>query len=264
MTAPMPGPDGPGVSNAGGSSLVLFKSSRTQGCGVEAGRVSVAPRGAGAFPRADRRLAAADERVGDASARQRSLCQGVRRATHARPRDAQGARMGADRRRDQDRRRTGRARRRSTPTRPPPRLDKRADEILAKRRWMLSRRALHEPRSRRLGIRRAGAGRARAVLLPAGGRGAGAQLHRFRHLCGRRHHRTCASSGSTIISSCCARRCSGRRSATPRGSSCSACRCRSRCRWPRRCCSTASSRGSRGFCAPPISRRSSPPWSRSR
>ena len=28
MTAPMPGPDGPGVSNAGGSSLVLFKSSR--------------------------------------------------------------------------------------------------------------------------------------------------------------------------------------------------------------------------------------------
>lgn len=27
MTAPMPGPDGPGVSNAGGSSLVLFKSS---------------------------------------------------------------------------------------------------------------------------------------------------------------------------------------------------------------------------------------------
>ena len=28
MTAPMPGPDGPGVSNAGGSSLVLFKSSQ--------------------------------------------------------------------------------------------------------------------------------------------------------------------------------------------------------------------------------------------
>ena len=28
MTAPMPGPDGPGVSNAGGSSLVLFKSSK--------------------------------------------------------------------------------------------------------------------------------------------------------------------------------------------------------------------------------------------
>jgi multiple sugar transport system substrate-binding protein len=27
MTAPVPGPDGPGVSNAGGSSLVLFKSS---------------------------------------------------------------------------------------------------------------------------------------------------------------------------------------------------------------------------------------------
>lgn len=28
MTAPMPGPDGPGLSNAGGSSLVLFKASR--------------------------------------------------------------------------------------------------------------------------------------------------------------------------------------------------------------------------------------------
>lgn len=28
MTAPMPGPDGPGVSNAGGSSLVIFKRSR--------------------------------------------------------------------------------------------------------------------------------------------------------------------------------------------------------------------------------------------
>lgn len=30
MTAPMPGPDGPGLSNAGGSSLVLFKGSRHQ------------------------------------------------------------------------------------------------------------------------------------------------------------------------------------------------------------------------------------------
>lgn len=30
MTAPMPGPDGPGVSNAGGSSLVIFKRSRYQ------------------------------------------------------------------------------------------------------------------------------------------------------------------------------------------------------------------------------------------
>ena len=30
MTAPMPGPDGPGVSNAGGSSLVIFRRSRQQ------------------------------------------------------------------------------------------------------------------------------------------------------------------------------------------------------------------------------------------
>jgi multiple sugar transport system substrate-binding protein len=30
MTAPMPGPDGPGISNAGGSSLVIFKRSRQQ------------------------------------------------------------------------------------------------------------------------------------------------------------------------------------------------------------------------------------------
>jgi multiple sugar transport system substrate-binding protein len=30
MTAPMPGPDGPGVSNAGGSSLVIFRRSKHQ------------------------------------------------------------------------------------------------------------------------------------------------------------------------------------------------------------------------------------------
>ena len=33
MTAPMPGPDGPGVSNAGGSSLVLFRRSHLQDAG---------------------------------------------------------------------------------------------------------------------------------------------------------------------------------------------------------------------------------------
>jgi len=33
MTAPMPGPDGPGVSNAGGSSLVLFSRSRQRAAG---------------------------------------------------------------------------------------------------------------------------------------------------------------------------------------------------------------------------------------
>jgi len=33
MTAPMPGPEGPGVSNAGGSSLVLFRRSHLQDAG---------------------------------------------------------------------------------------------------------------------------------------------------------------------------------------------------------------------------------------
>jgi multiple sugar transport system substrate-binding protein len=33
MTAPVPGPDGPGISNAGGSSLVLFKTSDKQAAG---------------------------------------------------------------------------------------------------------------------------------------------------------------------------------------------------------------------------------------
>ena len=42
MTAPMPGPNGPGVSSAGGASLVIFSHSQTQARGVGADGVPVA------------------------------------------------------------------------------------------------------------------------------------------------------------------------------------------------------------------------------
>ena len=59
MTAPMPGPNGPGVSSAGGASLVIFSHSQTQAGGVGADGVPVALGRAAALLRAHRQHAAA-------------------------------------------------------------------------------------------------------------------------------------------------------------------------------------------------------------
>ena len=65
MTAPLPGPNGPGASIAGGSSLVLFRASRNKAAAWQLDRVSLAARRAAALPRAHRRPAAAAQRVGE-------------------------------------------------------------------------------------------------------------------------------------------------------------------------------------------------------
>ena len=110
MTAPMPGPDGPGVSNAGGSSLVLFKSSKKKDAAWKLVAFLSRPDIQVRFHALTGDLPPRKSVWATPGAGQRSLCQGVRRAADARARDAQGARMGADRRRDEDRRRKGRAR----------------------------------------------------------------------------------------------------------------------------------------------------------
>ena len=115
-------------------------------------------------------------------------------------------------------------------------LDRKTDEILEKRRWMLdqgSRR--HESAARRLVVRRAGADRARRVLLPAGARGARDEPDRFRSVRAQRFRQPALHRLRQLRASCCASRCSGRRSATPSTSWCSACRCRSACRSAPRC-----------------------------
>ena len=59
MTAPMPGPDGPGRSSAGGASLVIFRSLATQGGGLGAAEYLSRPARSAALLRAHRRHAAA-------------------------------------------------------------------------------------------------------------------------------------------------------------------------------------------------------------
>ena len=71
-TAPLPGPDGPGVSIAGGSSLVLFAALAAQGRGLAADRVPREPDDDAALPRADRRPAAAAQAWHAPGARRRS------------------------------------------------------------------------------------------------------------------------------------------------------------------------------------------------
>ena len=62
-TAPLPGPDGPGVSTAGGSSLVIFKGSRAKGSRLEADQLPERARDDAALPRPHRRPAAAAQRL---------------------------------------------------------------------------------------------------------------------------------------------------------------------------------------------------------
>ena len=97
-TAPLPGPDGPGVSIAGGSSLVDLPRSRAQGRGLAADRVPVAsPRRCSASTRSPatcRRGAAPGERRRSPTT---STLAGVSRAARARARRAQDARVGAHR-----------------------------------------------------------------------------------------------------------------------------------------------------------------------
>ena len=92
-----PGPrSGPGVSVAGGSSLVLFRALAPPGRGLEADRVPVAPRAAGALLAAHRRSAGAPRGVADTALANDPAGAGVRAAAQARRLDAQGAGVGAD------------------------------------------------------------------------------------------------------------------------------------------------------------------------
>ena len=140
MTAPLPGPDGPGASTAGGSSLVIFRVVAAQGCGMEADRVPVATRRAAALPRADRRPAAAPQRPGTTPAlRRRRACARVPRPARARARRRPRCRSGSasPRRCSSSAERVVRGGEASTHA--AAELDARVDAILEKRRWMLQR-----------------------------------------------------------------------------------------------------------------------------
>ena len=142
-TAPLPGPDGPGASIAGGSSLVMFRASPHEGRGLAADRVSCRE------PETQQRFHAL---TGDLPPRRSALDERRRSPTTAYARafrdqlervraDAARSRVGAHRA----------ARCSSSPSASVRgelavdgcrgELDARADAILEKRRWMLARGA---------------------------------------------------------------------------------------------------------------------------
>ena len=250
---PLPGPDGPGASVAGGTSFVMFRTSKHKAAAWKLIEYLSEPGGAGRFHAPDRRPAAAALAWDDPALANDPYARAFRDPARARRSRRRRCRNGnASRRKcgwSANRWRNGRM----SVDEAAAELDRRADAILEKRRWMLDAaqpappERSHEAVARRLDLRRAGAAGDRAVLLPAGGRRAGAEPHRFRPLRAGRHRTTCASSASTTTSTCCRTRCSGRRWATRCISSSSACRCRSRCRWARRCCCIRSSARFKGF-----------------
>ena len=200
--------------------------SRAQGGGVEADRISVAARGAVALLRADRRPAAAAQRLG------RSRCSPT---TATPPRSATSSSAPKRRRRcpngSGSDSRCASSRSARWPGRSAPRSSARRstrDTDAHARKAPLEARPGGEAMSRRSlagwAFAGAGADHARPVLLRAGAARLRAQPDRFRPLRARRYSTTCASSASAIMPSCCRRRCSGRRSATPSTSSSSACR----------------------------------------
>lgn len=138
MTAPMPGPDGPGLSNAGGSSLVLFKTSRHQDAAWQLVRFLSRPDIQVRFhaltgdlpPRISvwRTKALADDPYARAFGEQMTRL----RAT---PKVPEWERIGTEIRTIGEKAAHGEL----TVDAAAAALDKRADEILAKRRWMLAR-----------------------------------------------------------------------------------------------------------------------------
>ena len=138
MTAPMPGPDGPGLSNAGGSSLVLFKASRHKDAAWQLVRFLSRPDIQVRFhaltgdlpPRISvwRTRALADDPYARAFGEQMTRL----RAT---PKVPEWERIGTEIKTIGEKAAHGEL----TVDAAAAALDKRADEILAKRRWMLAR-----------------------------------------------------------------------------------------------------------------------------
>ena len=242
-TAPLPGPDGPGVSTAGGSSLVIFRSSRAQGGGVEADRVPQRAGDDAALSRPHRRPAAAAQRLARTGARRRS---------RRRRRSASNSSACAPRRRSPN----GSASSRRCSSPPNASCSGRqgaeaADGSSTPGSTPCSRSAAGCARAQAGDGRETRAGvvgwalAAPALLviavffaLPVVD-GPGAQPDRLRPLRARRPLDLALRRPATTTCACCRRRCSGRRSATRSTSSSSACRCRSACRSARPCCSNA-------------------------
>ena len=190
MTAPLPGPTGPGLSIAGGSSLGLFARSQHKAAAWKLVEYLSRPEVQAALLRADRRPAAAAQRVARAAAGLRPLRARLPRPARAHRSAARGARMGADRTADADRlgTRGGGAdhaprssARRWTPT---PTHAREAPLDAGARGGAMS--ALFD---RRLGLRGAGDDHARPVLLRAGAARLRAQPDRFRSLRARQSRR---------------------------------------------------------------------------
>ena len=112
-------PDGPGRVDRRRLEPRRVPRVAPQGRGVAADRVPVAARRAAALPRADRRPAAAAQRVGRRQPCRRRLRARVSRPARARQAGAEGAGVGAHRDRDPHRGRAARARRARRSTRRP-------------------------------------------------------------------------------------------------------------------------------------------------
>ena len=232
MTAPMPGPNGPGVSSAGGASLVIFSHSQTKPAAWAADGVPVALGGSAALLRAHRQHAAAALDLAVLDAHQLAVREGVPDAARSRALAAEGAGVGADRAGDAHWQPSASCKASPASIEACVALDRKTDEILEKRRWMMDKATeakrlatRHEKRSeshafrsgyaaRRVVVRRAGADRDRRVLLPAGARRARDEPHRLRPVRAERFRRPALRSASRTTRACCASRCSGRRSAT--------------------------------------------------
>jgi multiple sugar transport system substrate-binding protein len=140
MTAPMPGPTGPGVSNAGGSSLVLFKRSQHKAAAWKLveflSRPAIQVRFhalTGDLP--PRRSAwRSPELAGDPYAR--AFAEQLTRV-RATPKVPEWERIATELTRVAEKAAHGDL----TTDQAAAEIDKRADEILAKRRWMLARKA---------------------------------------------------------------------------------------------------------------------------
>ena len=248
MTAPLPGPDGPGRVDRRRREPRRVPQLAQQGRGVAAGRIPVAARRAAAVLRAHRRPAAAAQRVGRRGAGDDVVRARVSRAARARAADAEGAGVGAHRDRDARRRPSASCTAICRSTRRPPSSTHAPIAILEKRRWLLRERgaedarrspwsgASRDRRARRWWFVAPALVVHRRVLLPAGAGRACAEPHRLRHLRARRPRQPALRRLAELRAAAARRRCSGRRSATRCTSSSSACRCRSPRRSARRCC----------------------------
>ena len=105
MTAPLPGPEGPSYSVAGGSSLVVFSNSPRKKAGVAARSIPVSARRPAALPRAHGQPAAAAQRMERRRPPQRRPRAGLSRAARARQACSESAGVGAHCHRDAARRR---------------------------------------------------------------------------------------------------------------------------------------------------------------